>query len=71
MQQLRRRLDQFNASVPYAGVSATARPDEVVLPALFSLLPVPQAIGITVPPPAVQVCRFPIKGSRFPIKGRQ
>ncbi len=55
VKQLRRRLAQFNACVPYAGVAATVRPDEVLLPALFNLLPVPQAVGITAPPPTVQV----------------
>lgn len=57
IRQLRVRVAQLNACVPYSGVTAGARPDEVVLPALFSLLPVPQAVGITAPPPSVRVPR--------------
>lgn len=52
---LRRRINEFNACVPYAGVAAGARPDEALLPALFALLPVPLAVGISVAPPKTQV----------------
>lgn len=51
IEQLHRRVTQFNACVPYAGVAAGVRPEEVLLPALFALLPLEQAVGITVSPP--------------------
>ena len=53
--QLHRRIAQFNACVPYAGIAAGARPEEVLLPALFSLLPMELAVGITVSPPDIEV----------------
>lgn len=52
---LRRRIHDFNACVPYGGVSPGARPDEALLPALFALLPTPLAVGISVAPPETQV----------------
>ena len=55
MEVFRRRINEFNACVPYAGVATGAHPDETLLPALFALLPVPQALGISVAPPETKV----------------
>lgn len=51
----RQRVFQFNACVPYSGVSLDARIDAAVLPVLFTLLPLPQPVGITVAPPSAKV----------------
>ena len=51
----RQHVAQFNACVPYAGVSSDTRVDAAVLPLLFTLLPLPQPVGITVAPPAAKV----------------
>lgn len=51
----RQHVAQFNACVPYAGVSPDSRVDAAVLPVLFTLLPLPQPLGITVAPPSAKV----------------
>jgi len=51
VQELLQRVAEANACLPYAGVSAAARPEEPALVALLSLLPPPPPPGADPPPP--------------------
>ena len=50
----RQRVAEFNACIPYSGVSTGARLDDPALTVLLSLLPLEPSAGANPPPPATR-----------------
>ena len=54
MTEFRQRVAEFNACIPYSGVTSGARLDEPALTVLLSLLPLEPSAGANPPPPTTR-----------------
>ena len=52
--EFRQRVAEFNACIPYSGVSSGARLDDPALTVLLSLLPLEPSAGANPPPPTTR-----------------